>query len=136
MYQNPWKISGNIFNSEDIGEYYGMVYLLENTTNGKLYIGKKFFWTHITRQKNGKRKKVKTESDWKKYYGSNKKLKEEIENIGVDKIHRTILKLCYTKTQCAYYEMEEQIKRNVLLDESYYNEFIGGKINGKNLKEI
>jgi hypothetical protein len=84
----------------------------------------------------GKKKKIRCESDWKKYYGSNKVLQEEIKEIGIDKIRRTVIKLCNTKTQCSYYEMVEQIERQALLKSNYYNEFIGGKINGRFLQEL
>lgn len=128
-----------MFESEDIGEYYGFVYLLENTTNNRMYIGKKFFWSQKTlpvTKTRKRKKKVKVESDWKKYYGSNNELKSEIEQIGVDKITRNIVWLCNTKTQCAYYELYEQIHRRVLLSDKYYNDFIGGKITGRFLTEI
>jgi len=135
-YENPWVYNGQILQSEDITEYVGMVYLLKNTINNKQYIGKKFFWTKAYRSIKGKRKRVKVESDWKKYYGSSNKLAADIEEIGVDKIERHVLLLCNTKTQCAYYELKEQVERNVLLREAYYNEFVGGKINGRHLEEL
>lgn len=135
-YDNPWYYENEILESDHITDYVGMVYLLENTTNGKLYVGKKFFWTTKTRSIKGKRKKVKVESDWKKYYGSCTSLHKDIEIIGFDKIHRTVLHLCRSKTQCSYYELKEQVDRNVLLSEGYYNEFIGCKVNGKHLKDI
>lgn len=135
-YDNPWHYNNRYLESEDITDYVGMVYLLENTTNGKLYVGKKFFWTTKTRSVKGKKKKVKVESDWKKYYGSCTALHKDIEHIGFDKIRRSVLHLCESKTQCSYYELKEQVDRNVLLREDYYNEFIGGKINGRFLKGI
>ena len=70
-----------------------------------------------------------------------KDLKERIPNVLKDieeksiyKFHRFMIKLCRNKTECAYYELKEQVDRNVLLDENYYNEFIGSRILGKNLK--
>lgn len=135
-YPNPWIYRGKILQSEDVENYVGMVYLLKNKQNNRQYIGKKFFWTRATRSVKGKRKKVKVESDWKKYYGSSKSLLADIEQIGIDKIERHVLLLCNTKTQCAYYELKEQVDRNVLLREDYYNEFVGGKINGRHLEEI
>ena len=135
-YPNPWIYRGKILQSEDVENYVGMVYLLKNKQNNRQYIGKKFFWTRATRSVKGKRKKVKVESDWKKYYGSSKSLLSDIEQIGIDKIERHVLLLCNTKTQCAYYELKEQVDRNVLLREDYYNEFVGGKINGRHLEEL
>ena len=42
-YENPWMYKGNPFTSDDIGDYYGFVYRITNTTNGKQYIGRKYF---------------------------------------------------------------------------------------------
>ena len=39
-YENPWMYEGNPFTSDDIGDYYGFVYRITNTTNGKQYIGR------------------------------------------------------------------------------------------------
>ena len=66
-YENPWMYEGNPFTSDDIGDYYGFVYRITNTTNGKQYIGRKYF-TQKRKPKGGKRK-VTSESDWKRYYG-------------------------------------------------------------------
>ena len=135
-YENPWLYNNEILDSDHIENYVGMVYLLENSVTQKFYVGKKFFWTTKPKMIKGKKKKIRCESDWKKYYGSNKVLQEEIKEIGIDKIRRTVIKLCNTKTQCSYYEMVEQIERQALLKSNYYNEFIGGKINGRFLQEL
>lgn len=135
-YENPWIHNGVPLESEHIQPYQGMVYLIENQVNGKSYVGKKFFWSKKVKTVNKKRKKVLVESDWKSYYGSSNTLKADIEKHGHLQMRRSVLQLCETKTQCAYYEMKEQIERNVLLREDYYNEFIGGKINGRFLKEV
>lgn len=135
-YDNPWYHNGKILTEEDVEEYVGMVYLLENTENGRLYVGKKFFHKKKTYQVKKKKKKKTVQSDWKDYYGSSKELLEDIEKVGKDKIKRTVLHLCKSKTQCSYYEMKEQVEREVLLREDYYNGFIGGKISGKFLERI
>ena len=51
------------------------VYRIINLQNGREYIGRKYFWKFRTPK--GKKRKVKSESDWKKYYGSCPELKEE-----------------------------------------------------------
>lgn len=135
-YSNPWYYNDKILESEDVIDYVGMVYLLENTENGRKYVGKKFFHRNKTYQVKKKKKKKKVESDWKKYYGSNMQLQEDIKEIGKDKIKRTVLHLCKSKTQCTYYEMKEQVEREVLLKEEYYNGFVGGKVNGKFLERL
>lgn len=135
-YDNPWYHNGKILTEEDVEEYVGMVYLLENTENGRFYVGKKFFHKKKTYQVKKKKKKKTVQSDWKDYYGSSKELLEDIEKVGKNKIKRTVLHLCKSKTQCSYYEMKEQVEREVLLREDYYNGFIGGKISGKFLERI
>lgn len=120
--------------SEDLEGYYGMVYLIVNHDTKKSYVGKKFFWSQKKRQVKGRKRRYLAESDWKTYYGSNKQLVEDMEN-GLANIERFVLKLCRTKTECAYYELKEQVDRGVLLTEDYYNEFIGGKIHGRNLRK-
>jgi len=135
-YDNPWYHNGKILTEEDVEEYVGMVYLLENTENGRLYVGKKFFHKKKTYQVKKKKKKKTVQSDWKDYYGSSKELLEDIEKVGKNKIKRTVLHLCKSKTQCSYYEMKEQVEREVLLREDYYNGFIGGKISGKFLERL
>lgn len=135
-YDNPWYHNGKILTEEDVEEYVGMVYLLENTENGRFYVGKKFFHKKKTYQVKKKKKKKTVQSDWKDYYGSSKELLEDIEKVGKDKIKRTVLHLCKSKTQCSYYEMKEQVEREVLLREDYYNGFIGGKISGKFLERL
>ena len=57
----------------------GFVYLITNTQNNKKYIGKKIFHFSKTIQKNLKKKKVKVESDWKTYTGSNDDLNTDIK---------------------------------------------------------
>jgi hypothetical protein len=133
-YENPWihLLEGWALESEHVQPYYGMVYLLINKETKRKYIGKKFFWSKVIRSVKGKKKKVLIESDWKKYYGSNKELKEELAN-GAE-FERYVVHLCESKTECAYWEMDYQIRCEALLTEEYYNQFIGGKINGKWLK--
>lgn len=125
-----------MFDSEHINEYYGFVYLIENLTDGRKYVGKKFFWNKKTLPPlKGKKRKRRSlvESDWKQYYGSSTELLSDVERIGMDKFSRQILHLCRNKTECAYLELQEQVERKVLLTEDYYNNFIGCKIGGRNL---
>ena len=90
-YENPWMYLERPFNSDDVGDNYGFVYNITNLTNGRQYIGRKYFWSH--RKPPGKKRRVKKESDWKKYYGSCPELKEDIERLGRQNFSRTILSL-------------------------------------------
>ena len=40
-YENPWRYNAKVFESTDIGEYYGLVYRIINNSNGRAYIGRK-----------------------------------------------------------------------------------------------
>lgn len=120
----------------DSKKLYGFVYLIENLSNGKKYIGKKFFWTSKTKMVQKKKKRIKVESNWKDYYGSSELLCEDVENQGKDTFKRTILHLCKTKAECGYLEVYEQIIRNVLLDDIYYNRFIQCRINSLHIQSL
>ena len=124
------------FNHKDV---YGFVYMITNRATGRKYIGKKFFWSQktlpITKTRK-RRKKTLVESDWKSYYGSNKHLNEDVAKMGPDTFYREILHLCKTKGECSYLEAKEQFERGVLLNNEYYNEFIGCKIHSKHIRGL
>lgn len=115
-------------------EIYGFVYEIENLTNNKKYIGKKFFWSSKTRQVNKKKKKYLAESDWKNYYGSNETLKSDVDQLGQENFKRTILKLCRNKSECAYWETYFQFYFHAILDYNYYNDWITCKVRRAHLK--
>jgi hypothetical protein len=110
----------------------GFVYLIHNTQNNKSYIGKKLFHSTKTIQKNNKKKKIKIESNWKSYNGSNQNLLNDIQNNNPILI-KSILYLCYSKSQCSYLEAMEQFKCNVILSPQYYNDWISVKITRKHM---
>jgi hypothetical protein len=37
-YDNPWRYNGEIFDSDDIKDYYGFVYLIECLENDRKYL--------------------------------------------------------------------------------------------------
>ena len=119
-YENPWFWQGKPLESEDIADYFGMVYLIRNKVDLRLYIGKKFFWTDkkLPPLKGKTRRRIKrVETDWKKYWGSSNALQADIETLGIDNFERFVLRLCKTKSECAYYELKEQVDRGALLTE-------------------
>ena len=76
-----WLYKNEVFT--DPRNYYGFVYLIENLTNGRKYIGKKLFIFTKTKIVKGKRKKIKTESDWKTYWSSSEELKSDVAKLGI-----------------------------------------------------
>ena len=113
-YENPWLYNGELFDTEQIKDNYGFVYLIECIQTPRKYLGRKYFWS-FRKPKGGKRK-VKQESDWKKYYGSCPELKEEIEKLGKDKFKRTILSLHKTLGKTNYEETKQLFLNNVLTE--------------------
>lgn len=120
-------------------EMYGMVYLITNLTNGRKYVGKKFFWSQktlpITKTRK-RRKRTLVESDWRDYWGSNKHLQKDVEELGPDNFKREILHICKSKGELSYMEMKEQVVRDVLLTEDYYNGIIAVKVNANSVKNL
>jgi len=130
-----WIYDDNIF-EETPEEYQGFVYMITELDTNKKYIGKKFFWKPktlpITKSRK-RRVRTRVESDWRTYYGSSKEVQSLVEAKGVDNFKRIIMKLCKTKGECSYYEAKLQFENDVLLNDEFYNEFIGCKIHSKHL---
>ena len=130
-YENPWVFEGRTFLSEDINDLYGFVYRITNTVNGRKYIGRKYFWSF--RKPPGKKRKVKQESDWKKYYGSCPELKDDLKVFGKETFSREILSLHSTKGSCNFEETKQLFLNNVLQESldtggpAYYNSNILGR---------
>ena len=131
-YENPWVYLERAFNTDDVGDYFGFVYKITNLINGRQYIGRKYFWSF--RKPPGKKRRVKKESDWKKYYGSCPELKEDIEKLG-NKIFfkREILSLHKTVGKTNYEETKQLFLNGVLTESiddgtpKYYNSNILGR---------
>ena len=134
----PWTYQGKTIDSlpEDCE---GFVYLITNTTNGKMYVGKKLAKFKKTRPPlkgriNKRRSKV--ESDWKDYWGSSDHLLADVAQLGEDKFTREILYICNTRGVMSYLEAREQFERRVLESDDYYNGIINVRVGGsKILKE-
>jgi hypothetical protein len=130
-YENPWRFNGEIFESSDIQDNFGFVYLISCSKNNRKYWGRKYFWSYRTPK--GKSRRVKQESDWKKYYGSCPELKEDIKKYGKEFFSREIISLHKTKGECNYEETKQLFLNNVLkesLDDgtpAYYNSNILGR---------
>lgn len=127
-YKNEWVYNGRPFDNPE-KEHVGFVYIITNSKTGRMYIGKKLFWKKV-RYKTKPKIRLK-DSNWRDYYGSSKWLKEDIEDIGERLFKREILKLCKSKGELSYCEIEEQINRGVLFSDTYYNNFVGCRIHGK-----
>ena len=130
-YDNPWVYKNTTFTSDDIGDFFGYVYLITNKTTGKKYIGRKYF-VQKRKPKGGKRR-VTSESDWKKYYGSSPELKADVSRYGKNNFSREILSLHTTLGKVNYEETRQLFLNNVLMESlddgtpMYYNSNILGR---------
>jgi hypothetical protein len=123
------------FSPED---WFGFVYIIKNKLTGRFYIGKKVFWnntkTKLTKKEISEQtgpgrkpthKIVTKESNWMVYWGSNKELLADVKQHGVENFERKILKLCKSKKELTYYEIEYQCKYDVLTTNSYNDNILG-----------
>ena len=130
-YENPWLYQGTAFTSDDIDGKFGFVYRITNIQTGKQYIGRKYF-VQKRKPKGGKRK-VTSESDWKKYYGSCPELKEDIKKFGKNIFKREILSLHTSVGKTNFEETRQLFLHNVLTEKltddtpAYYNSNILGR---------
>ena len=131
----PWTYQGKTIDSlpEDCE---GFVYLITNTTNGKMYVGKKLAKFKKTRPPlkgriNKRRSRV--ESDWKDYWGSSDHLLADIEAQGEHTFTREILYICKSRGVMSYLEAREQFERRVLESDDYYNGIINVRVGGSRI---
>jgi hypothetical protein len=134
-----WILNHQTFTEEMIPENaVGFIYEMTAVIEGKLvkYIGKKNFYS-IRKKKFGKKaiaamtdKRAKKytmvkKTDYEKYYSSNEVLKKAHKE-GIS-IVRTILKICYSKTELTYQETKFQFVNEVLEKDEYLNKNILGR---------
>ena len=131
VYENPWIYEGKPFTSDDISDFFGFVYRITNLQNGKQYIGRKYFSQR--RKPRGGKRRVTSESDWKKYYGSSEELKRDRKLLGNDLFKREIISLHTTLGKVNYEETRQLFLNNVLTESNedgtpaFYNSNILGR---------
>ena len=130
-YENPWHYKGTAFTSDDIGDFFGYVYRITNIQSGRQYIGRKYFYQK--RKPKGGKRRITSESDWMRYYGSSDELKQDIKQFGKDKFRREIISLHTTLGKVNYEETKQLFLHNVLMESlddgtpMYYNSNILGR---------
>lgn len=136
-----WTYNGKqIKRLEDFPENtFGFVYHITHKKSGLKYIGKKQLkhrqkvkisnkqWLALNDKRKAKYKVTFRESNWKKYVGSNTKMKNLLVCGNLNDFHRHIIVCCQGKKELSYYEVKAQFYYNVLEDDTYTNENIGGK---------
>jgi hypothetical protein len=121
---------------------YGFIYKITHTPSGKSYIGKKVLFHNkkikLTKKDLelyegvvGRRPSYKlaiAESDWNKYWGSNKSLLELKKTEPIENFKREILMFASTKKLLTYYETQTLFVYRVLEEPNlYFNDNILGK---------
>jgi len=131
VYENPWLYEGKPFTTDDIGDFFGFVYCITNIQSGKRYIGRKYF--QQKRKPRGGKRRVTSESDWKKYYGSSDELSADRKLLGNAAFKREILSL-HTRLGDVNFEETKQLFLHNVLTETldgktplYYNSNILGR---------
>jgi hypothetical protein len=123
-----WLINENVYIHENM---FGFIYEITNKVNGKKYIGKKQCIRKIKRKplKGKTRNRIDhKESDWKTYTSSSNELNEDIQKHGKENFEFRILKVCGSRWELGYEEIKEQIARDVLRRNDYYNGIINVRI--------
>jgi hypothetical protein len=134
-----WYYNGEEFTSEMIEDNVGFVYIITNVSNNRKYVGKK---TLVSKRKlpplkGKKRRRTKiVESKWQDYFGSSDEVNAILEEHGRDIFKREILHLCKSKSEMSYLELKEQMDREVLLNDEYYNGIIQVKIHRAHVKTL
>jgi hypothetical protein len=131
---------------EDLSHFpnntYGFIYKITHKPSGKSYIGKKVLYHNkkikLTKKDLelyegvvGRRPSYKlaiVESDWNKYWGSNKTLLELLKTEPKENFTREILTTCSNKKLLTYYETQTLFVYRVLEEPNlYFNDNILGK---------
>ena len=139
VYENPWIYEGKPFTSDDIGDFFGFVYCITNIQSGKRYIGRKYF--QQKRKPRGGKRRVTSESDWKRYYGSSDELKSDRKVFGNEIFKREIISLHKTKGKVNFEETRQLFLNNVLTESltdgtpAFYNNNILGRYYRKDYRD-
>lgn len=136
-----WEFNGTKVTSPPDGTF-GFVYLIENLRDGKLYIGRKQFFSTNRKRVAGRvnRKRVVKESNWKSYWSSCDELCADVARLGTRAFRRRILCFCTTKGELGFRETEALFKNDVLTATRngrllYYNRNIMNRWFAKEPKE-
>ena len=133
----------NLIPEGAVGFVYMMNYLDHKSGIMYSYIGKKNFYSKRKKKfgkkalaamtdKRAKKYEMVTKLDYENYFSSNKELKQAYQDGKM--IYRTILKICFSKSELTYQETKYQFKHEVLERDYYLNgnilgRFYKGKIN-------
>lgn len=101
----------------------GFIYEIHNTKLGLKYIGCKRFWSVKTISG----KKIKVESDWRRYKGSS----NETKTWDANDCTFTMLQICHSLYELSYEEIRHLIEHQALLKKEYVNYNMGSQTIGR-----
>lgn len=143
MTEPTWEYKGRIITDiSDMPEgTFGFIYKITHIPTNKKYIGKKVLYNNrkkpltkaeIAEQTGPGRKPthkiVTTESDWKKYWGSNKEFQKLTKIHPATEFSKEIIEFAPGKKLLTYYECKYLFSMGVLEDPAmYFNDNILGK---------
>jgi hypothetical protein len=132
-----WLYNNKEIGDDDIEGYTSFVYRITNLENGKQYIGKKNLTKVRSKKVKGKtrRKRIKSESDWREYFGSSLTLLGDVEKLGRDRFKREILILCKSRGTANYWEAYHIMSNHAITSENYYNESLQVRVHCSHVKE-
>jgi len=150
MTQPTWEHKGRLITDiSDMPEgTFGFIYKITHIPSNKKYIGKKVLYNNrkkkltkaeIAEQTGPGRKPthkiVTTESDWKKYWGSNKEFLKLTKIHSSDQFIKEIIEFAPGKKLLTYFECKYLFGLGVLEDpDMYFNDNILGKFYTKDFK--
>lgn len=125
---SSWIYNGKCIEDAEIPEKaIGFLYRI-NHLDGRYYIGRKLLTKAATKTVNGKKKKIRKESDWANYWSSSPMLLELIAAEGKDKFEREILLFVTTKAAMVYAEEFSLFTSGALFDPKCFNGNIRSRI--------
>ena len=131
-----WLYDDRQVDESVLEDYIGFVYIIENITDDRKYVGKKLLKFKRTKKVKGRKKKFLIDSDWKSYWGSNKSLQEDVKELGESAFRRRILRLCKSRGEMNYYEAKLQFEMGVLESDRWYNDAIMVRVHRSHLKNL
>lgn len=138
-----WLYKGEVISeiTQFPSDVHGFIYETTHIPTGKKYLGKKTLFYNkkkkLTKKellayegKPGRKPthiRIQSESDWKKYYGSEETIKQLLKEGKHEEFQREIIDLAYDKKHLTYLETKYLFTNNVLENDEYLNSNILGK---------
>jgi len=114
-------------------KFFGFLYRITNTTDGRVYLGKKQAKTmkkYPPLKGKKKPRRIEKDTDWKKYTGSCKRLNDDIKELGKDKFKFEIVRFGDSKSELAYLETYYIMMEHAIISDKFYNGIVNVRIGG------